>query len=487
MRKVTRGTCMKDKQLRVRFAPAPTGMMHLGNVRTALMNFLMAQQQEGTFILRIEDTDSDRNFDPGGTKIIEDLTWLGITYDEGPVKGGPCAPYLQSQRTELYKEKLQELIDSGNVYRCFCSSEELEKKRQRQIALKQPPRYDKHCLTLSDEESKIKAQKDPFIWRVKLDPSKTLMISDLSHGMVKFDLQHFSDFPITRQDGSVTFMFANFVDDVTMKITCVIRGEDHLSNTAGQAALYHMFGIECPRFWHMPILCTKEGKKLSKRDFGFSLRDLKDAGFIPEAINNYLAIIGGSFKNEIMSQEELLHALDFEAISSSTRIKYDVDKLRWVNHKWLCTMETKKVAQRCLPFLEKLYPSIKDMDKKEYENLIGHIQKELVTLRDAEQLLAFYFEAPRYEKDIARTVIEPEKFEELKDCVKALLSYSSEDEFLNKLKSKIEEKHIKTKSAFSFIRYAVTGRTQGIGVSELITILGLKEVQQRISTLVSLF
>ena len=327
---------MHNSIVRVRFAPAPTGMMHLGNIRSALINALYAKRYNGTFVLRIEDTDTDRNYDPNAVEITCDLEWLGLTFNEGPGKGGPHAPYFQSQRTALYQEKLQLLINSGHVYRCFCSEEELEQRRERQRALKLPPRYDRTCLGLDAATiEKYLAENIPFIWRFKLDHDQSITITDLAHKEVTFELKHFSDFPLTRQDGSVTFMFANCVDDIDMEITHVFRGEEHLSNTAGQAALYGAFQKPLPTYWHLPLLCNANGKKLSKRDFGFSLRDLKNEGFTPEAILNYLAIIGGSYQEEIMSFDELANTIDLAHPAKTGSITYDVEKFRWVNRKWI--------------------------------------------------------------------------------------------------------------------------------------------------------
>jgi len=472
---------MNKTALRVRFAPAPTGMMHLGNVRTALMNFLMAKQKGGTFVLRIEDTDTDRNFDPGAVKIMEDLAWLGLECTEGPGKDGGYGPYFQSQRAHLYQEKLEELISKGGAYRCFCTTEELEKKRQRQIALKQPPRYDRVCLKLSPQESAEKAQTTPFIWRVKLDQSKTYVIFDLSHGNVTFEMKNFTDFPLTRQDGTVTFMFANFVDDMTMRMNCVIRGADHLSNTAGQAALYDMFNHPLPTFWHMPILCTTDGKKLSKRDFGFSLRDLKDAGFLPAAIVNYLAIIGGSFTQEIMSIDELAQTMNFDKVPTSDRIKYDVDKLRWTNHRWIVQTPLTRITELCTPYLHANFATSKHLSLAQLEVLIAPIHQEMVTLADCVQLLAFYFDEPVIEKDIARTFISVEKYEYALSEIKNAATAPTETDFLDALKKIAKNIGVEPKAVFSFVRYSLTGRAQGIGIKELVALLGYKKCQERIN------
>jgi glutamyl-tRNA synthetase len=381
---------------RLRFAPSPTGMMHIGNVRSALMNFLFAKQKKGTFVLRIEDTDQARNFDPQATHIIEDLTWLGLTYDEGPIVGGPYAPYFQSERANLYDNALNELKQQNLVYPCFCTAEELERRRARQIALKKPPRYDRACLTLSAGEvaAKIAAQT-PYILRFNIDQTKRTTIKDLAHGEITFEMKNFSDFPLTRSDGSSTFIFANFVDDLLMKISTVVRGEDHLTNTACQAMLYEAFNAPLPIFWHLPIVCSVEGKKLSKRDFGSSLRDLKDAGFLPEAIVNYLAIIGGgAFKEEIMSLDELAQALNFDHMHSTGHIKYDVEKLKWMNNKWINRLSADELTKHCMPFLLAAYPRIAAMDQAQLSSILQLLKTDFHTTKDSVQAIQFYFEKP---------------------------------------------------------------------------------------------
>ena len=293
---------------RVRFAPSPTGIMHIGNVRTALLNYLFALKNNGTFILRVEDTDQERNIDPQ-ISIFNHLTWLGLHYQEGPGIGGQYGPYFQSQRNAIYQEHLEKLQAGNFVYRCFCTQEQLEAKRNRQIALKNPPRYDKTCLKLSAAEIQTKLEQNvPFFWRMKIDETKTMQFKDLGHGTLHFDLKNFSDFAISRTDGSFTFMFANCIDDITMQISHILRGEDHLTNTVGQLTIMQALGHTFPIFWHLPILCNTTGKKLSKRDQGFSLEDLKNEGFLPQAILNYLGIIGASFEKEILTLGFLIMA-----------------------------------------------------------------------------------------------------------------------------------------------------------------------------------
>lgn len=475
---------MDTTPIRVRFAPAPTGLMHLGNVRTALMNYLFSRQKQGTFVLRIEDTDQQRNFDPEAKEILDDLAWLSLTYDEGPHKGGPYAPYVQSQREKIYQEKLQILRDKNWIYRCFCTVEELEKKRHRQIALKQPPRYDRTCLALSPETINQKIQAGiPFIWRMKLDQSLTVVITDLAYGKLTFEYKNFSDFPLTRQDGTVTFIFANFVDDYVMKITYILRGEDHLTNTACQAALFHAFDTPLPIYWHLPLLFNTEGKKLSKRDFGFSLKDLRDAGYLPEAICNYLAIIGGgTFENEIMSLDELVAAMNFDSIHSTGQIRYDVAKLTWLNHKWIEKLEPEKLAQRCLPFLQERFPQVNNLDRATLSKLVQTIKSELTTLAEIGNALHFYFVMPgltKHDLEIRMGLTLAENISAIILNNVALLS--TPEQFLDAIKKSAKEKNIGIKDLFTFVRLVLMGEPEGPSIHDLFSMLGSQEIEKRIN------
>lgn len=469
--------------VRVRFAPSPSGMMHLGNVRTALMNYLFAKKYNGDFVIRVEDTDPERNFDPHAIKIIDDLLWLNLDYNEGPIKGGPYAPYFQSERHSLYQEKLAILDAKGLAYRCFCTLEDLEKKRQRQKILKLPPRYDRTCAQLNKKEiDDLLEQKKEYIWRFKFDLEKSISINDLARGTIVFELKNFSDFPLTRKDGTFTFMFANCVDDIMMCISHVLRGEDHLTNTVGQAALYNAFDIELPFFWHLPIIGNQEGRKLSKRDFGFSLNDLRTAGFLPEAINNYLALIGGgSFDNEIMSLDELTKELNFETISSTGQIRYDVEKLRWINHKWIERLSPEELAQRCLVFLEKVYPEAQSLDEKKIISLTQAIRSDLTTLVDSVEELSFYFNPPVLEADSGTRYIDANYLPLIKELITkhSSLIETSADDFINTLKSEAKTHSIPLKYIFSFIRVALTGKPNGLSIHQLLEILSPLEILMR--------
>ena len=466
--------------VRVRFAPAPTGLMHLGNIRTALMNYLFAQQRNGTFVLRIEDTDSQRNFDPHATQIMSDLAWLNILHDEGPKKNELYAPYFQSQRTPIYQKYLDRFINKGDVYRCFCTSEDLEKKRLRQVALKQPPRYDRTCLQLPQDEIDMRVAM-PFVWRAKLDHTQTIELKDLAREIIRFEMHNFSDPVLTREDGSFTFLFANFVDDVDMKITHIFRGEDHLSNTGVQAALFKMIDAPLPIYWNMPILCNIEGKKLSKRDFGFSLNDLRTAGYLPHAICNYLAIIGGgTFDKEIMTMDELIKHINFDHIHATGQVKYDVEKLNWMNHEWISKLDLPTLVELCIPFIQASHPEIRVVEKSKIESMIRIIQPNLRNLGQAGHLVDFYFNAPHItKKEITQYI------EENPEAIMTVVAHNmhlinTPAVFIETIKAEAKKSALPLKHLFALVRLALTGTIHGPSIAELIEMLGIVEAEKRL-------
>ncbi len=479
---------MTNIPIRVRFAPAPTGTMHLGNIRTALMNFLFAKKMNGTFVLRIEDTDAQRNYDPQAHKIIEHLLWLGLNYDEGPFKGGKYAPYFQSERLQTYQKVAQTLISAGQIYRCFCTEQELEKKRERHISLKLAPRYDRTCMSLKkDSIEKLLGTNSPYIWRMKLDHEQKVIINDLARGKIAFELKNFSDFPITRANGSFTFIFANFVDDLLMDITHVFRGEDHLSNTASQAALYHALNKELPVYYHLPILCNISGQKLSKRDFGFSIIDLQTGGFLPEAICNYLLTLGASFKEEIMPFDELpLHA-QFQNIHSTGQIKYDEHKLRWFNHRFIQLYDPAQLTRRCLPFIRSKFTQIDTYTETQVTQLIQVIKPEMHTLCDAADLLSFIFSRPILSIIDLQACIHEEKIALIPRIIKdALPLLENSKEFVSHLKKQVKLEHIELRDLFTFIRLALSGSAKGLGISELIDLVGKEETEGRLLSAIAI-
>lgn len=470
-----------QNNVRVRFAPAPTGIMHIGNVRAALLNYLFARQSNGTFVLRIEDTDAQRMFDEGAKEILFDLNWLGLEYDEGPVKGGPYGPYFQSQRSDIYKKSLDYLIQHNFVYRCFCTQDELEKKRKRQQALKQPPRYDKSCLKLTkDEIAKKLIDNVEFIWRFDIPVNQEIEVHDLAKGSLKFNTKDLTDFPLTRTDGSFTFLFANAVDDIEMKMMHVFRGEDHLTNSASQILLYRAFNAKEPKFLHLPIICNLEGKKLSKRDFGFSIKDLQKEGYLSEAICNYLGLLGGSYEQEIMDLHDLIREYDFDNLSSTSQIKYDPDKLRWLNHKWIQKLEIHVLIQKALPFITESYPEEKNLNKATLERIINLIKTDLYNLKEISLHIKWYIEEPLLTSE---ELLKIEDFNNYKSQIKMIfedLVNNLNIDITKYLKDESIKQTIPLKILMQTLRLALTGNIKGPNIHDIIDILGQEKVELRI-------
>lgn len=459
----------------VRFAPSPTGDIHLGNIRAALLNYLFAKQKNGTFILRIEDTDQARSTNEFSLKIVKDLEWLGLRYDEGP--------FFQSQRIHIYQEQLNELIAQNRVYRCFCTPEELEEKRSIHAASGIAPRYDRTCLHLSDDHIKQKlVANKPFVWRFKINEDQVVSLKSIERKELRFEMKNFSDFTLTRSDGSFTFIFTNFVDDWLMGVNLVIRGEDHLSNTAMQAVLYDAFSVEAPTFWHLSMFCNAEGKKLSKRDFGFSLNDLRNEGFLPEAICNYLAVSGGgSFKNEVQSLDELVHNFNFESVHSTGAIRYDVEKLRWFNHKWIEKKDTKELLPIIVPFLNKeIHPS-KECSEDRLLYLIGKVKNDCKTLKDFSGALKFCFEDPKIDLEKIDEYAGKDKTNLIATLIDEAIEYVPQrDLFFETVMREGKEKGLKPKEFLGVIRYILTGDFHGLGLHDVLEMLDDEQIKKRL-------
>ncbi|MDO8137697.1 MAG: glutamate--tRNA ligase, partial [Candidatus Brocadiales bacterium] len=320
---------------RVRFAPSPTGLLHIGNARTALFNWLFARHSGGSFILRIEDTDIARS-DPRYTQqIIEDLRWLGLDWQEGPDIGGAYGPYLQSQRLGLYQESSKRLLDSGKAYPCYCTPGELESRRQASRAKGKPPRYDNRCRNLSEKEKRAfdaEGRRPSLRFMI---PDKRIVLEDIIRGKCEFNMALFGDFVLMKADGTPSFHLAVAVDDSLMKITHVIRGEDHLTNTPLHLLLFETLGYEPPHFAHLPLIAGEEGL-LSKRQGAFSIKDYRERGYLPEALVNYMLLLGWSTreKREKFSQEEAIERFELNHVSRSPST-FDEKKLDWLAGQYL--------------------------------------------------------------------------------------------------------------------------------------------------------
>ena len=336
---------------RVRFAPSPTGHLHVGNARTALFNWLLARGHGGTFILRIEDTDAERSTAVSEASILEDLRWLGLDWDEGPDAGGEVGPYRQSERLELYLSYANDLLARGLAYRCFCTPEQLEAERQAALASNQPPKYSGRCRALSADEvaGRIAAGEAGAV-RFAVPPGRDVAFDDIVRGRVTFNTAVIGDPVIVRSDGRPAYNFAVVIDDALMKVTCVIRGEDHISNTPRQVLLYEAFGFAPPQFAHLSLVMGPDHAPLSKRHGATSVSEFREKGILPEALVNYLALLGWSpgEGEELLPALELARRFDLAKVSHSAAV-FDTDKLAWMNRHYLKEAAPSRVAALAMP------------------------------------------------------------------------------------------------------------------------------------------
>ena len=343
---------MSDKQVRVRFAPSPTGKLHVGGARTAIYNWAFARANGGSFILRIDDTDPTRSTQENTDIILRAMRWLGLDWDEGPEVGGEFGPYAQTERLELYKQAAQKLWDEGHAYPCFCSSEKLAEDRAAAQARKDPFQgYQRTCRNISDEEARARiAAGEPYVLRIKVPEGRgDVVIDDAAHGKVIFDAKELDDFVIFRSDGTPTYNFATVVDDAAMGITHVIRGDDHLSNTPRQVMVYEALGAPVPTFAHISMILGADGKKLSKRHGATSVEEYRDAGYLSDAFVNYLALLGWSLDGEttVIPRDVLASKFSLDRISKNPAT-FDPKKLDWMNAEYINAMSDTEFADKIM-------------------------------------------------------------------------------------------------------------------------------------------
>ena len=346
-------------KIRVRYAPSPTGHLHIGNARTALFNYLFARHNDGEFIIRIEDTDLKRNIEGGEKSQLENLAWLGIDWDESPENPGKYGPYRQSERRDVYQPLIDQLLMSNLAYKCYCTSEELEAEREAQRARGEMPHYSGKCANLTPEEQAEKEAQglEPVI-RFRVPRNTSFTFDDMVKGEISFESDNVGgDFIIQKRDGMPTYNFAVAVDDHLMKITHVLRGDDHIANTPKQLMIYDAFGWPRPTFGHMTLIInTETGKKLSKRDESILqfIEQYRELGYLPEAMFNFIALLGWSpvGEDEIFPQDELIKIFDTDRLSKSPAA-FDQKKLEWVNNHYIKAMDLDKLTELCLPYLIK--------------------------------------------------------------------------------------------------------------------------------------
>ncbi|MDD5448269.1 MAG: glutamate--tRNA ligase [Actinomycetota bacterium] len=474
---------------RVRFAPSPTGKLHLGSARTALFNWLFARHNKGKMILRLEDTDALRSSKDFERDITDSLTWMGLNWDEGPDIGGPYAPYRQSARLELYRKAAEGLLSDKKAYRCFCTPEELSERKQKTIAQGGTWRYDRKCLHLEEEgEKRLLEEGKPYAIRFLVPPGE-ITVKDLLRGDIKVDSKEIDDFIIVRSDGRASFHLAVVVDDISMKISHVIRGDDHLTNSFRHVLLFDALGSPVPQFLHHSLMVGVDGAKLSKRHGATSVSDYREAGYLPSALVNYLALLSWSpgDEREIFTLEELTEEFDVRGISASKAV-FDIDKLNWLNRRHIQRLSTKEVVQALLPFLKKEGKTeLLSLPEEKLEIAVESVRKNMQTLRDALEPLDIYAKPAGYLSPQAKSELEKtENVSEIMEiCVSTLSSESSSDSetaqrIISTLRNKAKERGWSAKKVLWPLRLGMTGETIGPDLVYLIMFWGPKGAAERI-------
>jgi glutamyl-tRNA synthetase len=467
-------------EVRVRFAPSPTGYPHVGNIRTALFNWLFARHNKGVFILRIEDTDQERKVEGATEIIMESLGWLGMDWDEGP--------FFQSHRLDMYKKYAEQLVTEDKAYYCFCSSERLDAMRKDQAARKLPPGYDRRCRCLSNEQIETeKARGIVPVVRFKSPTEGQTSITDLIRGEVIFENSLMDDFVLLKSDGYPTYHLANIVDDHYMNISHVMRAEEWLSSTPRHILLYAALGWKPPQFAHLPMILGPDKSKLSKRHGATAINEYQNEGYLPETMINFLALLGWSLddKTEIMSREEIIANFSVERVSKTAAV-FNKDKLEWMNGVYIRNLSIDDFTERCLPFVERrLPPEVKrPIDAGYLKQIAPLVQERAKTLNEVPQLVDFLF-VNKLEYD---TIILQGKL----DKVQAVVVLEKSISMLEKLEgwdSDIMEKAIRPLSDelsmkagpfFSVLRVAITGRTASPPLFQTMAVLGRARCMERL-------
>lgn len=487
---------MSATPVRVRFAPSPTGYLHVGGARTALYNYLFAKHHGGEFILRIEDTDEARSTEESMRMQISDLEWLGLKWQEGPdpkslKDSGPHGPYRQSQRQHIYKEHADRLLESGKAYYCFMTDEEIEVQRQQSLKDGRPPQVDSPYRNWSLAQAKEHIAKgNKAVVRFKVKEKRDYILQDLVRGEVKFPSDMVGDFVCLRSSGMPVYNFCCAIDDALMKITHVLRAEEHLSNSLRQMMLYEAFGYEMPKFGHLSIILGSDRQKLSKRHGATSCHEYNENGYLPEALNNFIALLGWSSPKaqEIISMEEMIHQFSTDRLHPAAAV-FDEQKLLWVNTTHLRALPDEELLRRVEPFLDRAGLKLSP-DKAWRMKALGVFKTSMNTLKDAVELFTPLSEAP--------IQVLPESDETLswpstKQVVaawkegieKSGSDYLSEEQFL-KLQDSIKDSHqVKGKHLFMPIRVAVIGKPHGTELKMLVPLLHKKILVARATDVLS--
>jgi glutamyl-tRNA synthetase len=476
------------ENIRVRFAPSPTGYLHVGGLRTALYNYLFARKNNGKFILRIEDTDRNRYVEGAVENLIEALKWCGLDFDEGPNVGGQFGPYMQSQRLDIYQRHVQELIATGHAYYCFCTPQRLETLKEEQQKQKLPQaKYDKLCLGLSKKEVEERLVcNTPFVVRLNVERDNRIIFDDIVRGRVEFDSNNIDDQVLIKSDGYPTYHLANVVDDHLMQISHVIRGEEWLSSTPKHVLLYDSFKWERPIFAHLPLLLNPDRSKLSKRQGDVAVEDYRSKGFLKDALVNFVALLGWNAGDdqEFYYMDELIEKFSLERVNKSGAV-FDLEKLSWLNAEHL----RKKTDSELLIYLKKeiLNSQFSTLNlRDDYLSLVIAAMKERVSfVKEYLTKSPYFFEAPKeYEETAVQKNWNSETAEQLKKLLDAfaLLENPTKEDFERTLIKVAEDLNVGKGKLIHPLRLAVSGMSTGPGVFDIVVILGKEEVISRIQT-----
>ncbi|TYP67731.1 glutamate--tRNA ligase [Paenibacillus methanolicus] len=477
-------------QIRVRYAPSPTGHLHIGNARTALFNYLFARSRGGKFIIRIEDTDLKRNIEGGEESQLTYLKWLGIDWDESIDIGGGYGPYRQTERLDIYKEYWQDLLDRGLAYKCYMTEEELEREFEEQKARGEMPGYSGAHRNLTDEQRQaFEAEGRVPTIRFRIPTGRTYTWDDMVKGTISIEAEGTNDFVIVKRDGIPTYNFAVAVDDHLMAISHVLRGEDHISNTPRQLMIYEALGWEPPQFGHMTLIVNENRKKLSKRDESIIqfIEQYDSLGYLPEAMFNFITLLGWSpeGEQEIFTREELIQAFDPSRLSKSPAV-FDTNKLSWMNNEYIKKLELPRVVDLCLPHLQKAgrLPEALDQEQRDWANaLIALYQDKLRSGSDIISLTELFFQTEAVDEEEAKTVLAEEQvpavLRAFAEQVAAIETFNAES-IKAAIKAVQQSTGFKGKQLFMPIRAALTGQTHGPDLNETISLLGQAKVQARL-------
>ncbi|MCF7886344.1 MAG: glutamate--tRNA ligase [Candidatus Marinimicrobia bacterium] len=466
--------------VRTRFAPSPTGYLHVGGLRTALYAYLFAKQNQGQLILRIEDTDQERRVEGAIEKIIEALKWAGLEPDEGPHKGGDYGPYIQSERIELYKKYADELLERDHAYPCFCTKERLDELNRIQKMQNKPPGYDGKCRSLSREEAEQRiAAGESYVIRQKIPENREIIVNDIIRGQVSFETDLLDDQILMKSDGFPTYHLANIVDDHLMEISHVIRGEEWLPSTPKNILLYEFLGWEAPKFAHLPLLLNRDRSKLSKRQGDVAVSDYRDKGYLKDALINFLALLGWNpgTNQEIFSRKELIREFSLEKVGKSGSV-FDLEKLDWMNGIYIREMDLDELYQH----VEDRIASEIDWSEEELKQIVGLLQESLTKLNDINSKgIIFFKENLQLEKDAEKMLQSKETVKVLKGFIDKLSELDALDRniFVNIARQVQKETGIKGKQLWMSIRVGITGQTHGPEIHKTAEILGKEKCLER--------